>query len=229
VLELGGSDPFLVLRDADVDRAAATAAAARLQNNGQSCIAAKRFIVDTSVAERFVEQLRGHLAAAVVGDPCASTTTLGPMARRDLRDTLHAQVEASLARGARCVLGGGRPARDGFWYPATLIVDAGPGMLAWEEETFGPVAAVHVVADADAAVAVANATPFALGASVWTEDRVEGLRVARALRGGAAFVNAMVKSDPRLPFGGNGSSGWGRELGRDGMLAFTAPRSFWIE
>jgi succinate-semialdehyde dehydrogenase/glutarate-semialdehyde dehydrogenase len=229
VLELGGSDPFIVLRDADIEGAATTAAAARLQNNGQSCIASKRFIVDAAVADAFVERFRTHLAAAVVGDPCAATTTLGPMARRDLRDDLHAQVEASVARGARLLLGGQRPDRDGFWYPATLLVDAAPGMPVWDDETFGPVAAVRVVADVDEAVRVANATPYALGASVWTENRDEGLRVARALRGGAAFVNAMVKSDPRLPFGGNASSGWGRELGREGMRAFTASRSFWIE
>jgi succinate-semialdehyde dehydrogenase/glutarate-semialdehyde dehydrogenase len=229
VLELGGSDPFVVLADADVERAANTAAAARLQNNGQSCIAAKRFIVQAAVADNFTERFRAYLAAAVVGDPADATTTLGPLARRDLRDDLHAQVEASVARGARCVLGGERPPRDGFWYPPTLLVDAGPGMPAWDEETFGPVAAVRVVADVDEAIAVANATPYALGASVWTNDREQGLHVARALRGGAAFVNAMVKSDPRLPFGGNADSGWGRELGREGLHAFTATRSFWIE
>jgi succinate-semialdehyde dehydrogenase/glutarate-semialdehyde dehydrogenase len=229
VLELGGSDPFIVLRDADVERAATTAAAARLQNNGQSCIASKRFIVHAAVADAFVERFRSHLAAAVVGDPCDATTTLGPMARRDLRDDLHAQVQASVARGARLVLGGQVPDNDGFWYPPTLLLDVNDGMPAWDAETFGPVAAVRVVADIDEAIRIANATPYALGASVWTDDRDEGLRVARALRGGAAFVNAMVKSDPRLPFGGNAASGWGRELGREGMRAFTAPRSFWIE
>jgi succinate-semialdehyde dehydrogenase/glutarate-semialdehyde dehydrogenase len=229
VLELGGSDPFVVLRDADVARAAATAAAARLQNNGQSCIAAKRFIVEAPVAEAFLDQLRAHLAAAVVGDPTDPATTLGPLARRDLRDALHAQVTASVDGGARVLLGGDVPARDGFWYPATLLADVGPGMPVWDDETFGPVAAVRVVADVDDAIRAASATPYALGASVWTADRDAGLRVARALRGGAAFVNAMVKSDPRLPFGGNAASGFGRELGREGMLAFTASRSFWVE
>jgi succinate-semialdehyde dehydrogenase/glutarate-semialdehyde dehydrogenase len=165
VLELGGSDPFIVLAGADLDRAAATAAAARLQNYGQSCIAAKRFIVAAAVAEGFVERFRAKLAAAVVGDPCAAATTLGPMARRDLRDELHAQVTASVARGAKRVLGGEVPARDGFWYPATLLTDAGPGMPVWDEETFGPAAAVRVVRDAAEAVAVANASPYALGTS----------------------------------------------------------------
>lgn len=229
VLELGGSDPFIVLARADLDRAAATASAARLQNNGQSCIAAKRFIVEASVADGFIERLRANLAAAVVGDPCDAKTALGPMARRDLRDELHAQVETSVARGAKLVLGGEVPSRNGFWYPATLLTDAGPGMPVWDEETFGPAAAVRVVRDADEALAVANASPYALGASVWTADREEGARFAASLRGGAAFVNAMVKSDPRLPFGGNGLSGWGRELGREGMRAFTATKSVWIE
>lgn len=229
VLELGGSDPFIVLASADLDRAAATAATARLQNNGQSCIAAKRFIVAAEVADDFIERFRAKLEAAVVGDPCDAATTLGPMARRDLRDELHAQVTASVARGAKLVLGGEVPAREGFWYPATLLTEAAPGMPIWDEETFGPAAAVRVVRDAAEAVTVANASPYALGASVWTGDRDEGERLASELRGGAVFVNAMVKSDPRLPFGGIGVSGWGRELGREGMRAFTATKSVWVE
>jgi succinate-semialdehyde dehydrogenase / glutarate-semialdehyde dehydrogenase len=229
VLELGGSDPFIVLASADLDKAAATAATARLQNNGQSCIASKRFIVEAAVAEGFIARFRERLAAAVMGDPCDAKTTLGPMARRDLRDELHAQVSASIARGARCVLGGEVPSRDGFWYPATLLTDAAPGMPVWDEETFGPAAAVRVVRDVTEAVAVANASPYALGASVWTADLDEGARLATELRGGAVFVNAMVKSDPRMPFGGNGVSGWGRELGREGMRSFTATKSVWID
>jgi succinate-semialdehyde dehydrogenase/glutarate-semialdehyde dehydrogenase len=229
VLELGGSDPFIVLASADVARAAATAAAARLQNNGQSCIAAKRFLVEAPVADAFIERLRAHMAATVLGDPCDAATGLGPMARRDLRDELHAQVTASVARGATLALGGAVPDREGFWYPATLLTGAGPGMAAWDEETFGPAAAVRVVRDAREAVAVANASPYALGASVWTADLDEGARLAASLRAGAVFVNAMVKSDPRMPFGGNALSGWGRELGREGMRSFTAPKSVWIE
>ncbi len=229
VLELGGSDPFVVLPGADLDRAAATAAAARLQNNGQSCIAAKRFIVVAEVADAFVERFRAKLAEAVVGDPCDPATTLGPMARRDLRDELHAQVVKSVARGAKLALGGEVPDRAGYWYPATLLTGCGPGMPVWDEETFGPAAAVRVVRDVEEAVAVANASEYALGASVWAGDRDEGERVALRLRGGAAFVNAMVKSDPRLPFGGVGVSGWGRELGREGMRSFTVTRSVWVE
>ncbi len=229
VLELGGSDPFIVLAGADVERAALTAATARLQNNGQSCIAAKRFIVERSVSDAFVARFREHLAAAVMGDPCEVKTALGPMARRDLRDDLHAQVVASVERGARLLLGGEVPSREGFWYPATLVTEAAPGMPVWDEETFGPAAAVRVVSDVEEAVAVANASPYSLGASVWTTDRVAGARIAASLRGGAAFVNAMVKSDPRMPFGGVGISGWGRELAREGMRAFTAPKSVWIE
>jgi succinate-semialdehyde dehydrogenase/glutarate-semialdehyde dehydrogenase len=229
VLELGGSDPFLVLSSADLDRAAAVAATARLQNNGQSCIAAKRFIVLADVADAFLQRFRARLAEAVMGDPCDPTTTLGPLARKDLRDTLHAQVMDSIARGARLVLGGVLPEGAGYWYPPTLLTECAPGMPVWDEETFGPVAALRVVRDVEEAVAVANMGTYALGASVWAGDPTEGERVALRLRGGVAFVNELVKSDPRLPFGGVGASGWGRELGREGMRAFTVTRSVWVQ
>lgn len=231
VLELGGSDPFLVLRDADLDRAAAFAAKARLQNNGQSCIAAKRFIVEQSVAEGFIERFRAALAGYALGDPREAATLLGPMARRDLRDELALQVARSTAAGARCVLGGAAPERDGWWYPATLLVDSAPGQATWDDETFGPAAAVRVVPDAPdaaAAVAAANASIYGLGATVFTEDRDQGARVAARLRAGAVFVNDMVRSDPRVPFGGTRQSGWGRELGREGMLQFTHAKTVWI-
>jgi succinate-semialdehyde dehydrogenase/glutarate-semialdehyde dehydrogenase len=211
VLELGGSDAFIVLPDADLDRAAEIASKARLQNNGQSCIAAKRFIVCREVEERFIERFKARMAAVRVGDPREAATELGPMARRDLRDQLHAQVVASVAKGARCVLGG-----------------VGPGMPAWDEETFGPVAAVRVVADADEAVEVANASPYGLGAAIWTADRERAADLAARLQVGAVFVNDLVRSDPRLPFGGTRQSGWGRELGREGMRAFTTTKSVWI-
>ncbi len=228
VLELGGSDPFLVLPGADLDKAADFAARARLQNNGQSCIAAKRFIVVESVAEAFIERFRAALATHTVGDPRDPATKVGPMARRDLRDELAAQIARSIASGARCVLGGEAPAKDGWWYAPTLLVDAAPGMAAWDDETFGPAAAVRIVPDVEAAIAAANASIYGLGATVFTEDRDLGARVASRLRCGAVFVNDMVRSDPRMPFGGTKMSGWGRELGREGMLQFTHAKSVWI-
>lgn len=228
VLELGGSDPFLVLDDADLARAARVAAGARLQNNGQSCIAAKRFIVVESVAPAFVEAFRAELAAAVVGDPRDPGTAVGPLARSDLRDALADQVERSIASGARCVLGGTAPARPGWWYPPTLLLGGRRGVAAWDEETFGPVAVVAVARDEEHAVELANETPYALGAAVWTADLARARRVAAQLPGGAVFANAMVKSDPRVPFGGVGVSGWGRELGREGMRQFTSVRTLWL-
>jgi acyl-CoA reductase-like NAD-dependent aldehyde dehydrogenase len=228
VLELGGSDPFLVLPDADLDRAADFAARARLQNNGQSCIAAKRFIVVDAVADAFVERFRAALAAHTVGDPRAPTTRVGPMARRDLRDELARQVERSVAAGAQCILGGAPDGGEGFFYPPTLLTGLQPGMAAWDEETFGPCAAVRTVPDVEAAIAAANDSVFGLGATVFTEDRALATRVAGQLECGAVFVNDMVRSDPRMPFGGTKQSGWGRELGREGMLQFTHARSIWI-
>ena len=228
VLELGGSDAFIVLADADLDQAAEVAARARLLNNGQSCIAAKRFIVERAVAEGFIERFRAAMAAQRVGDPRDPATQVGPMARRDLRDELASQVARSVDAGARVLLGGAAPDQDGWWYPPTLLAETGPGVAAWEEETFGPCAAVRVVADADAAVAAANASPFGLGAAVWTADRERGARVAAELRCGAVFVNDLVRSDPRMPFGGTKQSGWGRELGREGMLELTDTKSVWI-
>jgi succinate-semialdehyde dehydrogenase/glutarate-semialdehyde dehydrogenase len=228
VLELGGSDPFIVLEDADLDKAADVAARARLQNNGQSCIAAKRFIVVKSVAEAFVERFRAAMETHTLGDPREAATKVGPMARRDLRDELADQVARSIAAGARCVLGGATPDRDGWWYPPTLLVDAGPGMAAWDDETFGPCAAVRVVDDAEAAIAAASASPYGLGAALWTQDRDRAAALAARLRCGAVFVNDLVRSDPRMPFGGTKMSGWGRELGREGMLQFTDAKSVWI-
>lgn len=228
VLELGGSDAFIVLADADLHQAAEVAARARLLNNGQSCIAAKRFIVERAVADDFIERFRAAMAAHRVGDPRDPTTQVGPMARRDLRDELASQVARSIAAGARALLGGATPEQDGWWYPPTLLVDTGPGVAAWEEETFGPAAAVRVVDDEAAAVAAANASSYGLGAAVWTADRERGARLAVELRCGAVFINDLVRSDPRLPFGGTKQSGWGRELGREGMLEFTDTKSVWI-
>jgi succinate-semialdehyde dehydrogenase/glutarate-semialdehyde dehydrogenase len=221
VLELGGSDPYLVLADADLDLAAATCVTSRLINGGQSCIAAKRFIVEAPVVDQFTELMAAGLEKAVMGDPRDEATTLGPMARVDLRDELHDQVERSAAAGARLVMGGKVPDGPGAFYPPTLLVDVTEGMAVYHEETFGPVAAVISADDVDDAVRIANDTEFGLGAAVFTSDLEKGEEIARdRLQAGACFVNALVASDPRLPFGGIKMSGYGRELSDIGMREF---------
>ncbi|MGH3650769.1 MAG: NAD-dependent succinate-semialdehyde dehydrogenase [Acidimicrobiia bacterium] len=221
VLELGGSDPYLVLADADLEQAAETCATSRLINGGQSCIAAKRFIVEAPVAEEFTGLLAGRLSTAVMGDPKDPATTLGPMARLDLRDDLHDQVERSVAAGARLVMGGEIPDREGAFYPPTLLAEVTEAMPVYHEETFGPVAAVITADDLDDAVRVANDSQFGLGAAIFTSDVELGEQVARdRLQAGACFVNALVASDPRLPFGGIKTSGYGRELSDLGMKEF---------
>jgi succinate-semialdehyde dehydrogenase/glutarate-semialdehyde dehydrogenase len=228
VLELGGSDPFIVLHDADVAQAADTAAEARLINSGQSCIAAKRFIVVEQVADRFIERLVAAMQARKVGDPLDSTTMIGPQARLDLRANLHRQVQESQQRGAGVLLGGRVPDGPGAFYPPTVLVAVQPGMPAFDEETFGPVAAVVRARDEAVAVELANASPYGLGASVWTADTKRGERVARELVAGSVFVNGMVKSDPRLPFGGVKRSGYGRELSEYGLREFVNVKSVWV-
>ena len=228
VLELGGSDPFVVLDDADLELAATTAVRARFQNCGQSCIAAKRFVVVEAVAERFVERFVAGARGLAHGDPRDPATTLGPMARIDLRDALHAQVADAVAQGARPLLGAAVPERAGAWYPATVLDGVAPGMRAWSEELFGPAASIVRVRDEAEALAVANATPYGLGGSVWTRDVARGERFARRLEAGMAFVNGMVKSDPRLPFGGVKDSGFGRELGVEGLREFVNAQTLWI-
>ncbi len=221
VLELGGSDPYLVLDDADVAAAAAVCAESRLINSGQSCIAAKRFLVVPAVREAFEARLVERMRAAVMGDPLAETTDVGPQARRDLRDALHRQVTASVGQGARLRLGGEVPAGPGAFYPPTVLTDVRLGMPAADEELFGPVAAVLPVADEDEAVRVANASDFGLGAAVFTRDLARGEWIARTrLAAGACVVNGLVRSDPRLPFGGIKQSGYGRELGAAGIREF---------
>ncbi|MXG88285.1 aldehyde dehydrogenase family protein [Nocardioides flavescens] len=224
VLELGGSDPFVVLADADVAQAAATAVKARFVNAGQSCVCAKRFIVHTDVAEEFLERFVAGVAALQVGDPTDPATTIGPMARVDLRDALVAQVERSVAQGARLVTGGRAIEAAGAWIEPTVLDGVEPGMTAFVEETFGPVAAVVRARDDDHAVELANDTTFGLGASVWGATE-HALAVGRRIRSGALFVNAMVASDPRLPFGGTGRSGYGRELSAEGVREFTNVRT----
>ena len=228
VLELGGSDPFIVLSDADVEEAARVAATARTINSGQSCIAAKRFIVVDEVADAFVERLQAHLQELALGDPAEETTAIGPQARSDLRDELHRQVQDSVKAGARLLLGGEPTPGKGYFYPVTLLDGVAEGMPAADEETFGPLAPVIRVKDADAAVALANRSRYGLGGAVWSQDREWAEAVGQRLEVGAVFINGMVKSDPRLPFGGVKASGYGRELGAFGIREFTNIQTVWV-
>lgn len=227
VLELGGSDPFVVLADADLPKAAEVAALSRIINAGQSCIAAKRIIVERAVHDEFVTLLTEQLAALVVGDPSQESTQVGPIAREDLRENLHRQVRASIDAGATCVLGGELPQGDGFFYPVTLLTDVDDSMTVCTEETFGPVAAVVAVDDAEAAIALANDTPYGLGAALWTETG-RGTAMARRIEAGQVSVNGIVKTDPRLPSGGIKRSGYGRELGPHGIKEFVNAQQVWV-
>lgn len=229
VLELGGSDPFIVLEDADLAEAAKAAAFARCINSGQSCIAAKRFIAVGKVYEPFLKLFVEAMRAVTMGDPFDAASQIGPQARVDLRDDLHGQVRTAVAEGARVLLGGEIPDQAGAWYPPTVLADVKPGTHAWEEEIFGPVGVVLRAADADDAVRIANATRFGLGASVWTQDAAEARRLIPRIDAGAVFVNGFVKSDPRLPFGGTKASGVGRELGAEGIRAFVNVKTVWIK
>ncbi|HSU20804.1 MAG TPA: NAD-dependent succinate-semialdehyde dehydrogenase [Variovorax sp.] len=227
VLELGGSDPFIVLADADVEAAAAVAVKARFQNTGQSCIAAKRFIVEASVGDRFVAAFCAEVAKLVVGDPMDAGTTQGPLARGNLRDDLDRQVRASIAEGARLLAGGRAVAGPGFFYAPTVLDHVERGMTVARQETFGPAAAILRVADAEDAVALANATEFGLGAALWTGDADRARALSREIDAGAVFVNGLVASDARLPFGGVKQSGYGRELGHHGLQEFTNIKTVW--
>jgi succinate-semialdehyde dehydrogenase/glutarate-semialdehyde dehydrogenase len=228
VLELGGSDPFIVLADADLAEAARVGALARCNNAGQSCIAAKRFLVEEPVYSRFLELFVREMAALVVGDPLDEVTQVGPLARRDLVTDLHSQVSDAVQRGATAILGGQPLASPGCYYPPTVLTGVKPGMRAYHEELFGPVATVMAVRDAEHALAVANDTPFGLGASLWTADPAKGAALAARIESGAVFVNGMVKSDPRLPFGGVKESGYGRELAGFGIREFVNIQTIWI-
>ncbi len=229
VLELGGSDPFVVLEDADLPFAVQNAVASRFLNAGQSCIAAKRFLVVESVADEFVARFKAAVEALNPGDPLDEGATLAPMARPDLRDDLHEQVKDAIDRGAVAVTGCAPLERKGAFYAASILDRVTPEMRAWSEELFGPVAIVIRARDEAEAIRIANCTPFGLGGSVWCGDVACGERVALALECGAAFVNGIVKSDPRLPFGGIKSSGYGRELSLHGIREFCNAKTVWIK
>ncbi len=229
VLELGGSDAFIVLADADLDAAVETGVQARVQNNGQSCIAAKRFIVDEKVLDDFTRAFVARVESLTVGDPMDDATEIGPIARADLRDEIHDQVERAVAEGADMLTGGHKLDRTGFYYAPTVLGGVPEGTVAFTEEIFGPVAAIIAARDCADAVRLANASRFGLGGAVFTRDLAQGEQVARALHAGCTFVNAMVKSDPRVPFGGVGDSGYGRELARHGIRAFVNAKTVWIE
>lgn len=221
VMELGGSDPYIVLNDADIDLAVSCCVQSRYLNAGQSCIAAKRIIVVESIRTVFEQRFVAAVKKRVMGDPADELTNVGPMARVDLRDQLHEQVKQSVKQGARCLLGGECPEGAGAFYPLTVLTDVGPGMRAYDEEVFGPVAVIISVVDQQQAVAVANDSQFGLGAAIFTQDRALGERMAKSeIDSGVCFVNDFVKSDPRLPFGGIKMSGYGRELAVQGLMEF---------
>ena len=229
VLELGGSDPYLVLDDADLELAAKICTKARLVNSGQSCIAGKRFIVVASVCERFEHLFVKRMAAAKMGDPLDETTEIGPQARTDLRDALQRQVDGSIAKGAKCLLGGRVPDGPGAYYPPSVLTEVRRGMPAFDEELFGPVAAVIPVRDEEDAIATANDSSFGLGAAVITRDIARGERIAaERIDSGCVFVNDAVRSDPRLPFGGIKESGYGRELAAYGIREFVNIKTVYV-
>ncbi len=229
VLELGGSDPFVVADDADLPAAAAAAAASRFQNSGQSCISAKRFIAFAGIHDEFIELFKAAAAALRVGDPSDPETGVGPLAREDIAEDLRRQVDASVAAGAEIILGGSRIPGPGWFFEPTILASAARGMPVWDEETFGPVAAAARAGDAREALELANQTSFGLGADVWTRSAKTADFFARGIRAGSVFVNSFVKSDPRLPFGGVRNSGYGRELSAFGMREFANLKTVWID
>ncbi len=230
VLELGGSDPYVVLADANLEESVSMCVTGRLINSGQSCIAAKRFIVVDSISQKFEELMVQQMAAARMGNPMEEETLIGPLARYDLRDELHDQVQGSIQKGAKCLLGGSAPKGKGAFYPATVLSNVKKGMPAYDEELFGPVASIITARNEQEAIAIANDSPFGLGAAVFTSDVEKGRRIAEfELEAGSCFVNAFVKSDPRLPFGGIKESGYGRELSHAGIKEFVNIKTVYVK
>jgi succinate-semialdehyde dehydrogenase/glutarate-semialdehyde dehydrogenase len=230
VLELGGSDPYLILEGADLDKAVEACALSRLVNSGQSCIAAKRIITVPSVHDEFCRRFVARMSEAVVGDPREPQTQVGPLARVDLRDQLHQQIQDSVAGGATLLLGGQCPDGAGAWYPVTVLADVEPGMPAFDEELFGPAVGIIRAKDESDAIMLANRSCFGLGAAVFAGDRERAELIAeQKLEAGCCFVNDWVKSDPRLPFGGIRESGYGRELGPLGIHEFMNAKTISIE
>lgn len=228
VMELGGSDPSLVLADADLDAAADALALSRIINAGQSCIAAKRLIVEAPVYDAFIEKLYSRLATLKMGDPSLPETQVGPIAREDLREGLHRQVSMTIEQGGRCLLGGEIPEGPGYFYPVTLLVDVTPEMQASCEETFGPVAVVMKAKSAEEALQIANDTPYGLAASIWTKETGLAQKMAGQIEAGQVAINGLVKTDPRLPSGGIKRSGYGRELGPHGIMEFVNVQQVWV-
>lgn len=228
VLELGGSDAFIVLANADLEKAADTAVLSRMINAGQSCIAAKRILVEEPVYDAFLALVHARLARWVMGDPSDVTTDYGPIAREDLRDNLHRQVQTSIDQGANCLLGGDIPSRAGYFYPATLLVDVTPDMTVFQEEVFGPVMVVSKVDSAEQAVDYANRSEYGLGAGIWSQDVEHARQLAMNIEAGQVAINGIVKTDPRLPSGGIKKSGYGRELGPHGIREFVNAKQIWI-
>ncbi len=229
VMELGGSDAFIVLEDANLDEAINTAVTARLINNGQSCIAAKRFIIVKDIYDEFEKKFVDKMKNVIIGDPTKEETELGPMAREDLLIELDEQVKKSIKMGAKLLCGGGRLNQQGYYYPATVIADSKPGMPSYDEELFGPVASLFKAKDDEDAIRIANDSPFGLGASLWSNDLEKAKVLATKIESVSVFINGLVKSDPRLPFGGVKISGYGRELSHYGIKEFVNIKSVWIK
>lgn len=229
VLELGGADAYIILEDVDIEKATDLALSGRLKNNGQTCIAAKRFIVLEEIYDDFIELFTLKMKNAKMGEPTEESTYYGPLARVDLRDELHKQVEKTINQGAKLILGGKIPEQNGAYYPATILADVTPGMVGFDEELFGPVASVIKAKNETEAIALTNNSDFGLGAGVFTSDVIRGEKIALQLEAGNSFVNKLVASDPRLPFGGIKNSGYGRELSNIGIHEFVNVKTIWVD